>query len=101
MSDFRGYWHRLSALIRRRNYLCDLDDEMAFHRDQVEHSFVDHGMNPDEAPYAAKRQFGNQALLKERSRDAVGFRVETVVQDLRFSFRQLRRQRGFTLLAVA
>jgi macrolide transport system ATP-binding/permease protein len=101
MSDLRGYWHRLSALICRRNYLRDLDEEMAFHRDQMEHSFVANGMSPNDAPYVAKRQFGNQALLKERSHAAVGFRIETTVQDLRFAFRQLRRQPGFTLLAVA
>ena len=101
MRHLRGYWHRLSALISRRNYLRDLDEEMAFHRDQVENDFVDHGMSPDEAPYAAKRQFGNQALLRERSHAAIGFRVETIAQDLSFAFRQLRRQPGFTILSVA
>jgi macrolide transport system ATP-binding/permease protein len=42
-------------------------------------------MTPEAARYAAMRQFGNATRLKERSHEVVGFKAETVVQDLKFA----------------
>src|SRR5882724_6289651 len=57
-------------------------------------------MAPEAARYAAMRQFGNETKLMEQSHEEVTFRVETVVQDLRFALRQWRRNPGFALTAV-
>ena len=57
-------------------------------------------MTPEAAHYAAQRQFGNATRLNEQSHEVVGFRAETVVQDLRFALRQLRRSPAFTLTAI-
>ncbi len=46
------------------------------------------------------REFGNTTRLKEQSHEVVGFRFETVLQDLHFAIRQLRRSPGFTLTAI-
>src|SRR5208282_2568417 len=47
------------------------------------------------------REFGNVALVKEVTRDIWGFRrLETLTQDLRYSLRQLKRNPGFTAVAV-
>ena len=73
---------------------------MAFHRAAAEEEFVDEGMTPETARYAARRQFGNATRLKEQSHEVVGFRVETVVQDLRFAIRQLRKNPGFAATAI-
>ena len=46
------------------------------------------------------RQFGNATLLQERSHEVMEFRAETVVQDLRFAVRQLRRSPGLAVTAI-
>src|SRR5262249_41055254 len=58
------------------------------------------GMSRSDAQQAAARQFGNATVLRERSQEVVGFRWETVLQDLRFAFRQLRHNPGFALTAI-
>jgi macrolide transport system ATP-binding/permease protein len=94
-------WLRKTALLfRRRDFDQDLQEEMAFHREQTAKEFEAAGATPEAARYAAMRQFGNATLLQERSREVVQFRVETVVQDLRFALRQLRRSPGLALTAI-
>jgi macrolide transport system ATP-binding/permease protein len=94
-------WLRKTALLfRRREFDQDLQEEMAFHREQTAKEFEAAGTTPEAARYAAMRQFGNATLLQERSREVVQFRAETVVQDLRFALRQLRRSPGLALTAV-
>jgi hypothetical protein len=58
-------------------------------------------MTETEAASAARRQFGNILLLQEGHRDMRGIRfIETVVQDLRYGVRILRKNPGFTFIAV-
>ena len=78
-----------------------MDEEMLFHREQAERDLIASGMPPEAAKYAAMRQFGNATRLKERSHEVVGFKAETVVQDLRFAMRQLRKNPGFAVTAIA
>ena len=101
MNILRTFWNRLTLLFARRRYRQDLDEEMAFHRAQAENELRQEGMKPDAAHYAAIRQFGNPTLIREQSHSIVAFRLESVLHDVRFAFRQIRRQPGFTLLATA
>ena len=58
-------------------------------------------MTPQGARYAARRAFGNVGSLKEETRDSWGFRLlETVWQDVRYSFRSLLGTRVLTLVAL-
>jgi macrolide transport system ATP-binding/permease protein len=91
---------RLSILFGRNRFRAELDDEMAFHREQAERALVDDGMSPEAARFAAMRQFGNTTQARERSHEMVGFKVETVLQDLRFALRQLRKNPGFAVTAI-
>jgi predicted permease len=91
-------FRKLAMLIRRERFRNDLDEEMAFHRVQAEKDFVAEGMTPRQARMAAARQFGNADRLKERSHEVIGFRFETVVQDLRYAIRQLIQNPGFTVV---
>jgi predicted permease len=91
---------KLSILFRRHRYSAELDEEMAFHREQVERDLVAGGMAPEGARFVAMRQFGNVARTRERSHEMVGFKVETVFQDLKYSFRQLRKNPGFAATAI-
>ena len=91
---------KLAALTGRMRFDDELDEEMAFHKEQIEQELRDRGMSAVEAHYAAMRQFGNSTRMKERSNDVVRFRLETVTQDVRFAARQMGRNPGFALTAV-
>jgi predicted permease len=91
---------KLSLLFGRHRFRTELDEEMAFHREQAEQEFVSEGMPPKEARYAAMRQFGNTTRLKEQSEEIVGFRMETIIQDLHFALRQWKKNPGFTFTAI-
>ncbi len=91
---------KLGMLFKRDRYHAELDEEMRFHREQVERELIADGMSPASARTAAARQFGNATHLREESHDVIAFRWETVLQDLRYTFRQLRHRPGFSITAV-
>ncbi len=100
MNRFIRFLRKLSLLFGRKRFRSELDDEMAFHREQTEKELLASGMTPEAARYAAMRQFGNATRMKERSQEMVGFSCETVVQDLSFALRQLRKNPGFAATAI-
>jgi macrolide transport system ATP-binding/permease protein len=92
---------RLLMLVSRRHFDADLEEEMRLHRQLREKEHFDAGMTPEEAHYAALRRFGNVTLTKERSRQMWGWSgLENTIQDLQYGLRQLRRNPGFTAVAV-
>jgi putative ABC transport system permease protein len=91
---------RCSLLFRRERFHGELDEEMAFHRAQLQKEFESAGIAPMNARHAAARQFGNAERHKERSHEVVGFRWESIFEDLRYAIRQLRRSPGFTIVIL-
>jgi predicted permease len=100
MSAMGRWLKKLAVLLRREKFSGELDEEMGFHVEQVAREFEAGGMAPEAARYAAMRQFGNATRLKERSHEVVGFRAETVTQDVRYAVRQLRKKPGFAVTAI-
>jgi predicted permease len=100
MGAIVGFAKKLSLLFTRGRFRSELEEEMEFHRVQAEKEFQASGMSADEARYAAKRQFGSVALASEQSTEAVGFCFETVMQDVKFALRQMRKYPGFAATAV-
>ena len=94
------FFNKLRLLIARDRFHSDLEEEMAFHREQHEQALKDEGISPQEARDAARRQFGNVTRLKEETLDSVAFRVETAIQDFRYALRQLRNTPGFACTAI-
>jgi len=100
MNPIKHFAKKLSLLFGRTRFNADLDEEMSFHRDQTERDLIARGMSPEAAHHAALRQFGNATRLKERTHEAIEFKAESVVQDLKFALRQLRKNPGFALTAI-
>jgi predicted permease len=94
-------FHRIAAIIRRRQLDGDLEAEMAAHLDLAIQDHLDAGMPPQEARRVALAQFGGTQQAKENHRDARGIpMMETLAQDLRYTFRTLRKDRSFAAIAI-
>jgi predicted permease len=93
-------FNRIPILFSRNRFRSELEEEMAFHRAEMEGELHANGMTTEAASRRAALQFGNTAMLRERSHQVVGFRVESVFQDLRYALRQVRHNPGFAFTAV-
>jgi putative ABC transport system permease protein len=92
---------RLRSLFRKKRVENELNEELRFHLEKLIEENVAKGMTPEEARYAARREFGGVEQLKEECRDSWGVRmINELMQDLRYGLRQLRRNPGFTAVAV-
>ncbi len=92
---------RLRSLFRKSRVEDDLSDELRFHLEKQIEQNIASGMSAEEARYAAMREFGNVGALKEECRESWGVRIiNELAQDLRYSLRQLRRNPGFTMVAI-
>jgi macrolide transport system ATP-binding/permease protein len=101
MDKLSQLWRRLLFYLRRDRFDRELEEEMRFHLEMKAEENLAAGISPEEARYAARRQFGNQTLLREVSRGMWSFRsLETLAQDLRHGLRMMLKNPGFTVTIV-
>jgi predicted permease len=94
-------WTRLKALLRRKQLEADMAEEMRAHLELQEQANRAARMPPDEAGYAARRQFGHLDGIKETCRDQRGWVwLEQWGRELRLAVRVWRRAPGFSLAVV-
>src|SRR5580698_5229746 len=100
MATIGRFLKKLSILFSRARFRVELDEEMAFHREQAEKELIAGGMTPQAARYAAMRRFGNATQIQQRTHETVGFGFEGALGDLRYAVRQLWHSPAFTIVML-
>jgi predicted permease len=96
-----AWLNRLVNLFRSERLSKDIDRELAFHIEERVEELVASGMNAADARREARRRFGEPLRQRERTRDAdVLVWLDTVLADVRYALRALRRSPAFALVAI-
>jgi putative ABC transport system permease protein len=86
---------------RRKRMMEALDEDIREHIARETQDNIERGMAPEEARYAAMRKFGNVTQVKEETRDVWSLIwLEQLLEDIRFGLRLLRKNPGFTAVAI-
>jgi putative ABC transport system permease protein len=92
---------RVRYLIHRSEHSAELEEEMRLHVELRERQLRDRGLNPSEAHFAARREFGNRAAIEIASSQVWGWGWwESLVQDVRYAVRALLMTPAFVSIAV-
>jgi predicted permease len=92
---------RLKALFAQRRADSAFDEEMSTHLEMLAEKYAGEGMTTREAARAARRQFGNTTLLKQRQRESrTTMFFANMWRDVRYGVRQLAKTPVFTIVCV-
>lgn len=97
----RTLWSRLGELLLRQSREARLSSEIEHHLELLVEDLKRGGMSGADARLAARKQFGGADRIRMTHREQRGLpMIETLIQDVRFALRVLRRDRGFALTAI-
>jgi len=91
----------LKQLFSRGRRYDDLAVSMREHLEEKLDELMEDGMPRSEAERLAKREFGNTALIEQRSRDVWQWpAVESLCADARYALRRIHRSPGISFIAI-
>ncbi|HEX9893345.1 MAG TPA: ABC transporter permease [Gemmatimonadales bacterium] len=94
-------FRRLRYYLRRGRYDADMREELSHHQALAARDAEREGLSPEAARLEAVRRVGRAGRITDASRDVWRLaRLETVLQDLRYAFRGLRRQPAHAAAAI-
>lgn len=99
--SLRETFNRIRSFFRKDPLDQELNEEMASHLEMAAEENVRRGMSAEEARRHALVRFGGIQQSRELHRESRGLPwLDVLMQDLRFTFRTLKRDYGFTTVAV-
>jgi putative ABC transport system permease protein len=91
----------LRNIFLSRRVEVDLDQEVRSHLEMLTEENIRGGMQPEDAHRAARIELGGVEQLKEQVREEqMGNWLQSVISDCRYGLRQLRKNPGFTAVAI-
>ena len=94
-------WRRFIWWIQRRRKESEVREELAFHLEREVEERRARGLSEAEARWAAQRDLGNEARVREEVRAIWTWHpLDELSQDLRFAFRTLFKSRAVAVFAI-
>jgi predicted permease len=101
MGVLREVLHRVHSFFQKEHRDLELDTEVAAHLELATEENMRRGLSAEEARRQALIRFGGVVQAKEQQREVRGLPwLDVLLQDVQYTFRTLRRDRGFTVISI-